>query len=48
MGVTRQLIAKTYDTLTGLLVAGLLYVILTLLIVGICHWVSRRFKRVGW
>jgi len=48
MGVTRQLIAKTYDTLTGLLTAGLLYVILTTLIVGLCHLIGRRFKRVGW
>jgi len=48
MGITRQLIAKTYDTLTGLLAVGLLYVILTTLIVGLCHLVGKRFKRIGW
>jgi len=47
MGVTRSIIGQTYDPLTGLVVAGTIYLILTGMIVGGFKLVEARYQDVG-
>lgn len=43
MGITRQLIAQTYQPMEGLLVAGVIYLMITIVIVMSFKWVEQRF-----
>ncbi|NKB46882.1 MAG: ABC transporter permease subunit [Legionellales bacterium] len=45
MGVIRSIVSQTYDPLTGLTVAGVIYLTLTGIIVGGFKWIETRYQR---